>query len=88
MSTEDKIETQTPFSHRNLLNLIKTQLVVGSIVELRGARGFVSGNLLSCLKSSLVFKVDCNPGGPKRVARDRGGHAGINLKMYQPGSAS
>ena len=36
----------------------KGKLVLGSIVELRRARGFVSCNLLGGLKRSLVFKVD------------------------------
>jgi hypothetical protein len=39
----------------------KGKLVLGSIVELRRARGFVSRNLLGGLKRSLVFKVDRYP---------------------------
>src|SRR5258708_3033892 len=55
----------TFFSHRNLLNLIKGKLVFGSIVELRRASGFVSGNLLGRLKRSVAFKIDRNSSGPE-----------------------
>ena len=46
-------------------NLIKSKLIVRSIVELRRARGFVSGNLLGRLKRSVVFKADRNSSGPE-----------------------
>ena len=57
--------TKDFLSHRNLLNLIKGKLVVRSIVELRRARGFASGNLLGRLKRSVVFKEDRNSSGPE-----------------------
>jgi hypothetical protein len=42
----------------NLLNLIKSQLVVGSMVELRGAWGFVSGDLLSGFQPRIVLVLE------------------------------
>ena len=54
-----RLEIQIPSSlrvlDRNLLNLIQCKLVIGSIVQLCRARGFVSGNLLRHFKRSLVF---------------------------------
>lgn len=50
--TSQRAFTKTGFSHRNLLNLCKSQLVVRSIVELRRARGLVSASLMSRLGSS------------------------------------
>jgi hypothetical protein len=54
-------------SHRNLLNLIKSQLVIGSIVELRGARGLVRGNLLGRFESTFILQVNSNFDSPKRM---------------------
>ena len=55
----------TVFSHRNLLNFVKRKLVVGSIIKLRRARGFMSCNFLSRFKRALVFKVNRNPSSPE-----------------------
>ena len=66
------------FSNRNLFNLIKSKLVIGSIIELRSPRRFMGSNLLGGLKCSLVFKVNRYPGGPERMTADRGKDTGIN----------
>jgi len=63
---------------RNLLNFIECKLVIGSIVELGGARALVGRNLLSRLKSSLVFKINRYSGCPERMTADRSKHTGIN----------
>jgi hypothetical protein len=43
-------------------HLVKSKLVLGSIVQLRSARALVTRNLLGCLKRSLVFTSypDCS----------------------------
>ena len=64
-------------SDRNLLNLVQCKLVIGSIVQLRSARALVSRNLLCCLKSSFIFKVNSYPGGSERVTADRSKDTGI-----------
>jgi hypothetical protein len=46
---------QNFLSHGNFLDLVKSKLVVGSVVKLRRARRFVRRNLLRRLKGSFVF---------------------------------
>ena len=38
----------------------------------------MSSDFLSPLKRSFVFYLNSNPGGPERMARDRGRHASVD----------
>jgi hypothetical protein len=65
---------------------MKRQLIVGPILELRCPRRFLSSDLLSRLKSFLVFQVNLNPVAGTNGKRSLG-NAGINLALPGPASA-
>src|SRR5271165_1459428 len=62
---------------RNLLNLIKSKLVIGSIVQLCRSGRLMRRDLLSRFERSVVLQVNSNPGRPKRMAAHRSEDTGI-----------
>jgi hypothetical protein len=55
---------------RDLLDLVRRDLIRGAVVELGGARGFVRGDLLGVFERAAVFEVGGNAGRAEAVATD------------------
>src|SRR3974377_830059 len=63
--------TARKVSQPNPLDLVLGEPLLGSILELGGARGVVRRHFLGMFQCAPVGKVGGNPGGPKSVIADR-----------------
>jgi hypothetical protein len=74
-------------SHHNPLDLIERKPVLGTVIELRGARALVRCHRLRVLQRATVGEIRRDPGRPKAVVADRRRDAGGDraLAHHAPG---